>query len=151
MTGKNVAFVIDVRRCGAVAVRNVPVDLGNDFVIAFRNRCCSTKGVEVNVPTPRAVQVVIGNVTTAPASGTAILSIPVKTPGQAPKQVLSTSTTIVLAWKTISDVAYGRLTEQFKSIGSSRAQGRIRCFVEVLQGFRRRVGALGSHPSPSWV
>lgn len=79
----------------------------------------SAKGVEVTVPTLKAAQAVIGNVATAPAPGTATLSMPLKTLWQAQKQVLSTSTTIVLDWKTVNDMAYKTLTEQFKSIRSS--------------------------------
>ncbi|WP_434772044.1 RHS repeat-associated core domain-containing protein [Pseudomonas entomophila] len=79
----------------------------------------SAKGVEVTVPTLKAAQAVIGNVAKAPAPGTATLSMPLKTLWQAQKQVLSTSTTIVLDWKTVSDMAYDTLAEQFKSIRSS--------------------------------
>jgi RHS repeat-associated protein len=77
------------------------------------------KGVEVTVPTLKAAQAVIGNVATAPAPGTATLSIPLKTLLQADKRVLSTSTAIALDWKTVGGVAYNTFTERFKSIRSS--------------------------------
>lgn len=79
----------------------------------------STKGIEITVPTLKAIQVVVGNVATARAPGTTTLSIPLKTLWQAQKRVLPTSTTLVLDWKTVGDVAYDTLTEQFKSIRSS--------------------------------